>query len=141
MTSHASSSTAIHSQSPLRILGRYIFWTYERGSFHYDIMVTLILLFLFLSPRLIDFHDRPIPEVPQRSSEGLIRDAGDSGNGHRFVYEIRADDLNDAHSPAELQAHIEDIVHGIAGDARIDRVQPVVDPHKRIVAYDVNVRR
>ena len=91
----------------MRVLGRYIFWTYERGSFHYDIMVTLILLFLFISPHLIAFHDRPIPEVPQRSSEVLVRDAGSSGDVHRFVYEVRADDLNDAHSPAELQAGID----------------------------------
>ncbi len=104
-------------------------------------MVTLILLFVFISPHLIDFHDRPIPEVPQRSSEVLVRDAGGSGDGHRFVYEIRADDLNGARSPQELQTHIEEIVKNIAGDAEIDTVKPVVDPHKRIVAYDVSVRR
>ena len=144
MTSHASSSTrtgTTQAASPLRVLGRYVFWTYERGSFHYDVMVTLILLFLFISPHLIDFHDRPIPEVPQRASEVLVRDAGASAAGHRFVYEIRADDLNDAHSSAEFQAHIEDIVHGIASDARVGRIRPVTDPRKHIVAYDVDVDR
>ncbi len=125
----------------MRTLRGYVFWTHQRGSFHYDIMVTLILLFLFISPHLIDFHDRPIPEVPQRSSEVLVRDAGDTGAGRRFVYEIRADDLNGARSPQELQAHIERIVKNIAGDAEIDTVKPVVDPRKRIVAYDVTVRR
>ena len=29
-----------------KLLRSYIFWTYERGSLHYDVMVTLILLFL-----------------------------------------------------------------------------------------------
>ena len=28
----------------------YFYWTYSRGSFHYDVMVTLILLFIFLTP-------------------------------------------------------------------------------------------
>ena len=126
---------------PLRTLGGYIFWTHERGSLHYDVMVTLILLFLFLSPHFIDFHDRPIPEVPQRSSEVLVREAGSSGEGHRFVYEIRADDLEGANSSAELQAHIERIVHGIAGDAQILSVKPVTDPRRRVVAYDVDVLR
>ena len=32
----------------MKVLRSYFFWTYERGSFHYDVMVTLILLFLFL---------------------------------------------------------------------------------------------
>src|SRR5258708_29379067 len=42
-----------------RILKSYLFWTYPRGSFHYDVMVTLILVFLFVSPRLINYRDRP----------------------------------------------------------------------------------
>ncbi len=121
------------------LLHSYIFWTYERGSFHYDVMVTLILLFLFIAPHLIDFHDRPIPEVPQRSQEVLIRNAGN--DGHRFVYEIRVDDLRGAKTPADIQGHIEQIVHTIAGNAQLDEIKPVTDPHGRVVAYDVTVRR
>ena len=121
------------------MLHSYIFWTYERGSFHYDVMVTLILLFLGISPRLIDFHDRPIPEVPQRSQEVLVRTA--SEDGHRFVYEIRSDDLRGARTPAAIQGHISEIVHTIAGEAQIGDLKPVTDPHGHVVAYDVTVRR
>lgn len=136
MTPTPASSTP---RGPFRMLHSYLFWTYERGSFHYDIMVTLILLFLFISPHLIDFHDRPIPEVPQRSQEVLVRNAGD--DGHRFVYEIRIDDLKGAKSPDEIQGHISQIVHTIAGDAQLEDIKPVADPHGRVVAYDVTVRR
>ena len=125
----------------IRFLRSYLFWTYERGSFHYDVMVTLILLFLFISPHLIDFHDRPIPEVPKRSSEVLVRDADTLNMGHRFVYEIRADDLGGAHTDAEREDRISRIVHNIAADSAIGGIKPVVDPRKRIVAYDVDVRR
>ena len=45
--------------NPLKTIKGYIWWTYERGSFHYDVMVTVILLFIFLAPRLIDFRDKP----------------------------------------------------------------------------------
>ena len=124
-----------------RTLRSYIFWAYERGSLQYDVMVTLILLFLFISPRLIDFHDRPIPEVPKRASEVLVRDAGQAGEGRRFVYEIRADDLEGAQTEAERQQRIDRIVHNIADDGQIQNIKPVLDPHKRIVAYDVEVRR
>ncbi len=125
----------------LRLLRSYLFWTYERGSLHYDVMVTLILLFLFVSPHLIDFRDRPIPEVPQRSSEVLVRDAGGDGSEHRFVYEIRADDLKSAQSPADLSRQIERTVQTIAGAAQVESVKPVTDPHGRIVAYAATVRR
>ena len=42
-----------------RLLKSYIWWTYDRGTIHYDVMVTLILLFIFLAPRFIDFRDKP----------------------------------------------------------------------------------
>src|SRR3990172_8782336 len=56
----------------LRKLGlaiyRGFFWTYERGSWQYDIMVILILAFIFLTPRGW-FHDRP---VSSPSSSGVV---------------------------------------------------------------------
>ncbi len=33
----------------------------SRGSFHYDIMVTLILLFIFITPHLWDYGAKPSP--------------------------------------------------------------------------------
>ena len=37
---------------------RFIFWDYPRASFPYDIMVALILAFIFLTPPEL-FRDRP----------------------------------------------------------------------------------
>ena len=34
-----------------RILYRTIFWSYERGTWPYDVAVALIVLFVLLSPR------------------------------------------------------------------------------------------
>lgn len=39
-------------------LSRFIFWDYRRGSWQYDVMVGLILAFIFLTPREI-FRDQP----------------------------------------------------------------------------------
>ena len=44
----------------------YILWQHERGTLHYDIMVTLILIFIFFSPRVINFNDKP--GAPQPAS-------------------------------------------------------------------------
>lgn len=43
----------------MRILKSYFYWTYSRGSFHYDVMVTLILAFIFISPWMWDYGDKP----------------------------------------------------------------------------------
>jgi hypothetical protein len=82
----------------MKLLRNYFFWTYERGSFHYDVMVTLILLFLFLSPRFIDFKDRPVTIIPLQHSEVLVKAQGVSSDSEaaRFTYEIRVDDLHGA---------------------------------------------
>ena len=41
------------------ILKSFFIGTYSRGSFHYDIMVTLILAFIFITPHLWDFGAKP----------------------------------------------------------------------------------
>src|ERR1039457_3094675 len=84
------------------ILNSYFWWAYERGSFHYDVMVTLILLFLFVSPHFIDFKDRPVETVALQSSEVLVKEAGQSDGNPRFLYQIRAD-RSEEHT-SELQS-------------------------------------
>jgi hypothetical protein len=42
----------------MRGVGRFLFWDYPRGGWQYDVMVGLILAFIFLMPRDI-FHDQP----------------------------------------------------------------------------------
>ncbi len=127
------------SANPLRLLRSYLFWTYERGSLHYDVMVTVILLFLFIAPHFIDFHDRPFPEIPKRSNEFLLRDAGHFGAIRRFVFEVRAEDLHNIHSDADIRTQIADRVAHFAPDAQIEAVTPVKDPHGHIVRYDATV--
>ena len=45
-------------QGWLRSLKRFILWDYPRGSRAYDVMVALILAFIFLTPRDF-FRDQP----------------------------------------------------------------------------------
>lgn len=42
-----------------KLLKSYFYWTYPRGNVHYDVMVTLILLFIFVTPQLWDYGDKP----------------------------------------------------------------------------------
>ncbi|MGA2598412.1 MAG: hypothetical protein ABSH09_15645 [Bryobacteraceae bacterium] len=45
---------------PATGLKRFVFWDYARMSWQYDVMVGLILLFIFLTPREW-FRDQPRP--------------------------------------------------------------------------------
>jgi hypothetical protein len=44
---------------PMGAFGRFIFWEYPRASWQYDVMVGLILIFVFVTPRYVNFHDQP----------------------------------------------------------------------------------
>jgi hypothetical protein len=125
----------------MNVLRRYIFWTYERGSFHYDVMVTLILVFLFVSPRFIDFNEKPVQVVPLHASEVLVREQGSTGTQARFVYEIPVDELHGAKSDAELKAAIMAVVQPMAGDVALEKYAPVKDSSGKTIAYDATITR
>lgn len=60
MVQLSTDSTVPQSGRTIRqVLKSYFYWTYPRGSFHYDVMVTLILLFIFVAPHLWNFGDAP----------------------------------------------------------------------------------
>ncbi len=124
-----------------KLLKSYFFWTYERGSIHYDVMVSLILVFMFLSPRLLDFNDKPVETVALHASEVLVKEAGTSGENSRFVYQIRADDMQGASTDDERRAAILRVVEPISGEVTLERYEAVRDARGRIIAYNAWVLR
>jgi hypothetical protein len=127
-----------------KLLRSYFFWTYERGSFHYDVMVTLILLFMFVSPRFIDYKDRPVETVALHASEVLVKEAGTSDGNARFIFQIRADQQGGpqtGQTDEERQAAILRVVEPISGAVTLERYEPVLDAHGKVVAYNAWVVR
>ena len=124
-----------------QVIRSYFFWTYERGSFHYDVMVTLILIFMFVSPFVIDFKDRPVETVALHSSEVLVKEAGMSGESSRFIYQVRAEDMGGAKTDTERQAAILRIVEPISGEVTLERYEPVLDAQGKVIAYNAWVVR
>ena len=126
-----------------KLLRSYLFWTYERGSIHYDVMVTLILIFMFGAPWIINFKDRPVETIALHASEVSVKEAGIVGDSSRFIFRIRADDLGKAAqgSDAELNAAILQAVEPISGEVTLEHYEPVKDAQGRIVAYDAWVVR
>jgi hypothetical protein len=119
-----------------RILKSYLFWTYPRGSFHYDVMVTLILAFLFLSPRLINYRDRP-QETLTSTSDILVRANGNDA----WTYQIGADQLIDTSSDSKLRAELLQRIQAISGNVEIDCYREEKDASGKVTQYRVWAHR
>jgi hypothetical protein len=124
-----------------KLLRSYIFWSYERGSFHYDIMVTSILIFMFVSPHFIDFKDKPVETVALHASEVLVKEAGTEGESSRFVYQIRSDDMGGATTDTERRAAILRVIEPISGEVSLERYEAVHDAQGKVIAYNAWVLR
>lgn len=125
----------------LKTLRSYLFWTYERGSFHYDVMVTLILAFIFISPRFINFRDKPVYNLP---SQIMVQNDG-AGS---ITYEVKASDVqqslqhvssNDAEK--RMRRALRRLIEPIAGDVLIERYEPIHGADGQITAYRVWAHR
>lgn len=119
----------------LRILKSYFFWTYPRGSFHYDVMVTLILAIIFLSPRVINFHDHPV-DRDLYPAEVVVRPDGANG----LIYQLSADRVK-ASSGQEQMAVLKGAIEAISGDVAIDRYEVIKDASGHTTAYKVWAHR
>ena len=54
----------------LSTLKKILFWSYERGSWQYDVMCVLILAFIFLSPnRIFQTRASAAPPIIVRSAD------------------------------------------------------------------------
>lgn len=114
-----------------RTIRGYILWSYERGSLHYDIMVTLILLFVFVSPRLINFKDKPVERNPHLT--GVIVIPGDKGE---FIYQIQASAVNSA-AGADVRRQLEKIIEPISGAVSITKYDTMKDAAGHPQSYKV----
>ena len=114
-----------------RTLKGYLFWTYDRGSFHYDVMVTLILVFIFVAPRFIDFKDKPGAGQPHPT------DIIASADG---TYQVDAQAV-DAQDEGMVRANFQRVLRPVAGPVIVDRVEQVRDGGGHVVAYRAWVHR
>lgn len=121
----ASTTTAAVLGVPVaslwRTVGNYIFWNYKRGSIHYDIMVTLILLFIFVSPLFVNFKDKPV-EHTSHPSAVLVTPDGLNG----FLYQVPAEAVPGT-SDAAIREELLRIIEPIAGEASISKYERARD--------------
>lgn len=120
-----------------RTIRSYILWQHERGTLHYDIMVTLILIFVFFSPRVINFNDKPAPL--NRHPTGVVVST-DTDNDGSLVYQIEASQVSAA-GDSTLRDQFARVIQPISGDVSVEKYEPVSDSKGHITEYRVWVKR
>ncbi|HUD68459.1 MAG TPA: hypothetical protein VMQ17_28005 [Candidatus Sulfotelmatobacter sp.] len=118
-----------------RTIRGYILWQYERGTLHYDIMVTLILIFIFFSPRVIDFNDKPIARNSHPTDVVVTTD----GEG-RLLYQVAASSIS-AGDDRSTREQLLGIIEPISGAVSIVSYETVTDRKGHVQSYKVTVRR
>ena len=118
-----------------RTIRGFILWSYERGTVQYDVMVTLILLFVFLSPRIINFNDRPVERNPQATAIVVYPD-GQGG----LLYQVDAKAIQPGKDEA-VRTQLVRVIEPISGEIKISRYEPVTDKKGHVSAYKVWVDR
>jgi hypothetical protein len=134
-------STTVVAGAPLpmnaiwRTIRGYILWQYERGTLHYDIMVTLILIFVLFSPRVIDFNDKPIGRNPHPTDVVVTADS----EGH-LVYQIEASAISPGDDRSEREQFLR-IIEPISGAVAIVSFETVNDRKGHVQGYKVVAKR
>jgi len=118
-----------------RTIRSYILWSYERGTIQYDVMVTLILLFVFLSPLVINFKDKPVEHNPHRTGVVVIPD--EHGG---LIYQVEGSAVT-ATDNAGMHNQLLQVIEPISGEVNITKIDTLRDPSGRVLQYKVWVER
>jgi len=118
-----------------RTIRSYILWQHERGTLHYDIMVTLILIFIFFSPRVINFNDKPISRNPHPTEVVVTSDV----EGH-LQYQIEANAVTPGDDKS-LRDQLLHIIEPISGAVSIVSYEVVSDHKGKVQGYRVLAKR
>ena len=126
-----------------RAIGRVFFWSYERMTWQYDVMVALIVAFVLLTPRHW-FHDQPRPTV---SVQMVSQDAGN----RTTTYRVDAGALGANRHTTDVGAQgVERRAHDVLRDSvkelkgtpfQVVQVDPKLASDGTVAYYDVTVQR
>jgi hypothetical protein len=118
-----------------RTIRGYILWQYERGTLHYDIMVTLIILFVLFSPRVINFNDKPISRNPHPTEVVVMAGA----DGH-LSFQVAATAVTPGDDPA-VREQLLHIIEPISGAVSIVSYEVISDHKGKVQSYRVVAQR
>jgi hypothetical protein len=126
-------------------LVRIVFWSFERGTWPYDVAVALIVVFVLLSPRSW-FNDRPPLDPPPAQAMVEMRGADPADGGQIYRVDARLVPPNDARSASQLERQLYEAVRQHTKRFRnsssfeVLRITPVRGRDGAITFYDVCIK-
>ena len=121
-----------------------VFWSHERGSWPYDLMVVAILAFVLLTPRSW-FHDEPQSNPFDNPGVQLInQDTVGKTRTYRLDATLLAPQKRASRTTPELERETHDILGRNVGDLKgrtfqVVRINSVRGGDGTIQSYDVTV--
>lgn len=123
-----------------QILNRMFFWSYERGSWQYDVAVGLILVFVLLTPKGW-FHDQPEVGLPVSSAlVELLKQEGETE-----VYKVDSRVLAPPERTPSLQNDLHNVLQKAGqglqdGRFAIGKIEALRDEQGNVIAYQVEIK-
>lgn len=122
-----------------KILSRTFFWSYERGTWQYDVAVGLILVFVLLTPTRW-FHDQPQVGLPLNSTQVELI----SKSGEIEIYKVDARVLAPPERTPALQNDLHNALQKASlalrdGRFSIGKIEPIRDESGTVIAYQVQI--
>lgn len=123
-----------------QILNRVFLWSYERGTWQYDVAVILILVFVLLTPSRW-FHDQPQVGLPLNSARVELL----SKSGATEVYKVDARVLAPPERTPALQNDLHNALQKASpalsdGRFSIGKIEAIRDEKGTVIAYQVEIR-
>ena len=131
----ASGAPALPMNAAWRTIRSYILWQHERGTLHYDIMVTLILIFIFASPLWINFKDKPA--APRLHQTDVVVTPDNQGG---LIYEIPASTISPG-DDTSIRDQLMRVIQPISGVVEISKYEATADQKGTLLSYRVWVKR
>jgi hypothetical protein len=125
---------------------RTVFWSYERGSWPYDVAVVVIVIFVLATPARW-FHDQPQTRAGSSDAVQLVTaDTSANTATYRVDATALAVDKRANHPTPELERELHRIIGSSIGELKdqpfeVTRIDPQMAANGSVTAYDVAVRR
>jgi len=125
--------------SPLNIVKRVLFWSYDRGAWQYDVAVVAILIFVLATPRGW-FQDQPTAGQTSSGAQVVLV----AEDGARRTYRVDARVIAPPMRPElanDLHKALQRTVPGLSGKGfKILSVKPELDDQGTVNAYEVQIQ-
>jgi hypothetical protein len=127
-----------------RSLVSVVFWSYERGSWPYDVMVIAIVIFVLLTPRSW-FRDQPKTTTAVTTVASLVSsDSDDQTRTYRIDASVLAPEKRAVKPTPELERETHEILGRTVAELKdqtfqVRQIDPVLGSDGGVQYYDVVV--